>query len=63
MSKKEEEIILDNLDYEEYLKAREIYMRKLYKKEAEKSWEQRKGNVEYLGKGVTYATLSDFNHS
>ena len=63
MGKKEEDVNLDNLDYEEFIEARRLYMQKLYKKEAEKSWEQRKGNVEYLGKGVTYAILSDFNHT
>ena len=36
MSKKKEEINLDGLDYEEYLKMRSIYLQKNYKKEAEK---------------------------
>jgi hypothetical protein len=62
MSKKKEEINLDGLDYEEYLKMRSIYLQKEYKKEAEKSWGKKKGNIEYVKQGVSYAVLSDFNH-
>ena len=62
MSKKKEEINLDGLDYEEYLKMRSIYLQKNYKKEAEKSWGKKKGNIEYMKQGVSYAVLSDFNH-
>lgn len=62
MSKKKEEIKLDGLDYEEYLKVRSIYLQKEYKKEAEKSWGKKKGNIEYIKQGVSYAVLSDFNH-
>lgn len=62
MSKKKEEINFDGLDYEEYLKMRSIYLQKNYKKEAEKSWGKKKGNIEYIKQGVSYAVLSDFNH-
>jgi hypothetical protein len=62
MSKKKEEINLDGLDYEEYLKMRSIYLQKEYKKEAEKSWGKKKGNIEYVKQGVSYAVLNDFNH-
>ena len=62
MSKKKEEINFDGLEYEEYLKMRSIYLQKNYKKEAEKSWGKKKGNIEYMKQGVSYAVLSDFNH-
>lgn len=60
--KKEDDINFDGCDYEEFIEKRAVYMRKLYKKEAEESWEKRKGNVEYTANGVKYAVLSDFNH-
>ena len=62
MSKKKDDIKLDGLDYDEYLKMRSIYLQKNYKKEAEKSWGKKKGNIEYMKQGVSYAVLSDFNH-
>lgn len=62
MSKKKDDIKLDGLDYDEYLKMRSIYLQKEYKKEAEKSWGKKKGNIEYMKQGVSYAVLSDFNH-
>ena len=62
MSKKKDDINLDGLDYDEYLKMRSIYLQKEYKKEAEKSWGKKKGNIEYVKQGVSYAVLSDFNH-
>jgi hypothetical protein len=62
MSKKKDDINLDGLDYDEYLKMRSIYLQKNYKKEAEKSWGKKKGNIEYVKQGVSYAVLNDFNH-
>jgi len=63
MSKKKEEINFDNLDYDEFIKARNIYMQKLIKEEAEESWKRKGENMEYIKQGVSYATLSDFNHT
>lgn len=60
--KKKEEINFDGLSVEEYIKARNLYLQKYYKKEAEKSWGKNKSNVEYNTPGVSYAVLKDFNH-
>ena len=66
MSKKKhrDEFDFDGItDVNEYLKMRSQYLAKQYKKIAEKTWEERKHNVDYVCQTPKYAITSDFNHS
>lgn len=62
MTKKKDEINFDNLSYKEFIEKRKIYLQKIYKEEAEKTWEDRKNNIDYNKQSVSYAVSPDFNH-
>lgn len=62
MTKKEDEINFDNLSYKEFIEKRKIYLQKIYKEEAEKTWKDKKNNIDYNKQSVSYAVSCNFNH-
>lgn len=70
MSKKKskaDEFNLDDLSYEDYIKARREYLGIKYHEIAEESWEEAKKRQDSapdpLGIGCTYAAKGDYSHN